>query len=295
MNAKEAFEREWALYRGEDGSSTGAAGFWSDADKRKATGGDFDGKIGVGEYRIFADMDKPFVALVVEDRGPLGWRIVPVSPFTVPASPREMLVGERVLQLWNACVASRRFVERSWRVDSVPEADLADVKARMAVVVPGRIVAGEGAVAEYERAFLVSGGNFAPLVEKTQARRPVGIWRRYGAWSIAAMLMICLGATWVLYQEQLKSHEALRLENIRRVKAGEAEVRERSDQYECEMLEEAVVECVECEESAAEPQANMKIDVDTLAPAAVSCPAPREAKEKACCESVVYVSVCLSS
>ena len=137
----------------------------------------------------------------------------------VPASPREMLVGERVHQLWNACVASRRFVERSWHVDSVLEADLADVKARMAVVVPGRIAAGGGAVAEYEKAFLVSGGNFAPLVEKTQSGRPVEIWRRYGAWSIAAILIICLGATWMLYQEQLKSHEALRLENIRRVKA----------------------------------------------------------------------------
>ena len=85
------------------------------------------------------------------------------------------------------------------------------------------IAAGVGAVAKYEKAFLVSGGNFVPLVEG-KPKRSVGIWRRYGGWSIAAMLMICLGATWMLYQEQLKSHEALRLENIRRVKAGDAEV-----------------------------------------------------------------------
>ena len=183
MNAKEVFEKEWALYR--KGVVQGT--FVAD-DAKSAAKGSFDGEVKVGEYRIFADMKRPFVALVVEDCGLSGWRIVPVSPFTVPASPREMLVGERVLQLWNACVASRQFVERSWRVDSVPEADLADVKARMASVVPGRIVAGEGAVAEYERAFLVSGGNFAPLVEKAQARRTVGIWRRYGGWSIAATL-----------------------------------------------------------------------------------------------------------
>ena len=281
MNAKEVFEKEWALYR--QGAAQGS--FVAD-DTKNAAKGSFDGDAKVGEYRIFADMKRPFVALIAEDRGLSGWRIVPVSPFTVPASPREMLVGERVLQLWNACVASRQFVERSWRVDSVSEADLADVKARMASVVPGRIVAGEGAVAEYERAFLVSGGNFAPLVEKAQARRPVGVWRRYGAWSIAAMLMICFGATWMLYQEQLKSHEALRLENIRRVKAGEAEVRERNDQYECEMLEEVVPERTE---SAAEPQIDVKIDFDTPSPAVASCPAPRKAKEEAHYESVALI------
>lgn len=271
MNAKEVFESEWALYR--QGAAQGA--FVADNAKNAAKG-DFDSDVKVGEYRIFADMKRPFVALIVEDRGLLGWQIVPVSPFTVPASPREMLVGERVLQLWNSCVASRRFVERSWRVDSVSEADLADVKARMAVVVPGLIAAGVGAVAKYEKAFLVSGGNFAPLVEG-KPKRSVGIWRRYGGWSLAAMLMICLGATWMLYQEQLKSHEALRLENIRRVKEGDAEVRAQNYQGE---MPEAVVECAE---SAAEPQ------VDVLASAAASCPAPREAREKACCESVVLV------
>ncbi|MBQ6329358.1 MAG: VWA domain-containing protein [Kiritimatiellae bacterium] len=272
MNAKEVFEREWALYR--QGAAQGA--FVAD-DAKSAAKGEFDSDVKVGEYRIFADMKRPFVALIVEERGLSGWQIVPVSPFTVPASPREMLVGERVLQLWNSCVASRRFVERSWRVDSVSEADLADVKARMAVVVPGLIAAGGGVVAKYEKAFLVSGGNFVPLVEG-KPKRSAGIWRRYGGWSIAAMLMICLGATWMLYQEQLKSHEALRLENIRRVKEGDAEVRAQS--YQGEMLEEAVVEC---EEPAAEPQ------VDTQSPVAASCPAPRKAKAVACCESVVVI------
>ena len=280
MNAKEVFEKEWALHR--QGVVQGA--FVAD-DAKNAANGNFDGDVKIGEYRIFADMKRPFVALIVEDRGLSGWRIVPVSPFTVPASPREMLVGERVLQLWNACVASRQFVERSWCVDSVSEADLADVKARMASVVPGRIVAGEGAVAEYEKAFLVSGGNFAPLVEKAQARRTAGIWRRYGGWSIAATLMICLGATWMLYQEQLKLHEALRIENIRRVKAGDAEVRGGSDQCECEMSETDT----ECAESAAEPQIDIKMDFDIPAPAAVSCLAPEKTKKEARCESVALI------
>ena len=127
MNAKEVFEKEWALHKGGVGHLTGFDGFWSGAGSRQAAGGNFDGDVKAGEYRIFADMNKPFVALIVEDCGLSGWRIVPVSPFTVPASPREMLVGERVLQLWNACVASRKFVERSWRVDGVSQEDLADV------------------------------------------------------------------------------------------------------------------------------------------------------------------------
>ena len=247
MNAKEVFEREWALYR-----QGGAQGPFVADDPKNAAKGEFDGGVTPGELRIFADMKRPFVALIVEDRGLSGWQIVPVSPFTVPASQREMLVGERVLQLWNACVASRRFVERSWRVDSVSEVDLVDVKARMAAVVPGRIVSGGGAVAKYEKAFLVAGGNFTPLVEN-MPKRSVGIWRRYGAWSIAAMLMICFGATWMLYQEQLKSHEALRLENIRRVKAGDAEVR-----GAVEMDEEVLEEC--CSESE---QPNIEVDTDS--------------------------------
>ena len=259
MNAKEVFEREWALYR-----QGGAPGPFAADDAKNAAKGEFDAGVTPGELRIFADMKRPFVALIVEDRGLSGWQIVPVSPFTVPASPREMLVGERVLQLWNSCVASRRFVERSWRVDYVSEADFADVNARMAAVVPGRIVAGGGAVAKYEKAFLVAGGNFAPLVESVP-KRSVGIWRRYGAWSIAAMLMICFGATWMLYQEQLKSHEALRLENIRRVKAGDAEVR-----GAVEIEEEVLEEC--CSESA---QPNIKVDTDS---GAVACMEPAPCK-----------------
>ena len=139
MNAAEVFEQEWSLYRSGKSALGYATGFAGPADGGKRNNGDFDAGVKTGEYRIFADMPRPFVALVVEDRGMAGWRIVPVSPFTVPASAREMLVGERVLQLWNACVASRRFVERSWIVDEVSPEDLKDVVARLANVVPGRI------------------------------------------------------------------------------------------------------------------------------------------------------------
>lgn len=230
MNAREVFEREWALYR--DGNAS-LGGFGDSAAKRKP--GDFDAPVKAGEIRVFADMARPFVALVVEDCGMPGWRIVPVSPFTVPASPREMLVGERVLQLWNACIAARSFVARSWRVDEVAAEDLEDVVERLGKTAAGRVTAGEGAAAEYERMFLVSGGNFEPIAEIKQAKRQVGIWRRYGGWSLAAMLMICFGATWMVYQEELKSREALRIGNIRRVKAGEEEMAMKEARCEAEM------------------------------------------------------------
>ena len=256
MNAREVFENEWELYR----QGGAASGTFAADDAESAAQGDFDGGVKAGEIRIFADMKRPFVALVVEDRGMPGWQIVPVSPLTVPASRREMLVGERVLQLWNACVASRRFVERSWRVDEISAEDLKDVVVRLCRVDVGRIAAGDDAVAEYERAFLVSGGHFIPLLaEKARAKRPVGLWRRYGAWSLAAMLMLCFGAAWLLHQEELKSHEALRLENIRRVAKGDAEMRALEEPVECEE------ETLECEES--EPPVDIRVELPNPVPA----------------------------
>ena len=203
MNAKEVFEKEWAIYglRG-----IPRDGIWS----RKGKAGDgadsFDADVKPGEIRIFADMERPFTALIVESKGLAGWTIIPLSPFTVPASSREMLVGERVLQLWNACVAAKSFVARSWIVDTLAEADLADVQARMATVESGRIAAGEGPVAEYERAFLVTGGTFEPIAVTVSEKRPTGrvTWKWYGGWSLAAMLLVCLGGMWMVMEDRRK-------------------------------------------------------------------------------------------
>ena len=179
------FEQEWKLYR------EGGARRPFEADRRPAEGGAFDAPVRAGEIRLFADMKRPFAALVAEDRGAPGWLLVPVSPFTVPASPRERLAGERVFQLWNACTASRRFVERSWRVDTLAEADLADLLAAAKRVTPGRLsrTDGENAVAQYEREFLVAGGSFVPLFRREPARslflRP--------AFRAAAALAVCCG------------------------------------------------------------------------------------------------------
>ena len=193
MNAHEVFEQEWTLYR-EKGCKTKEVG-----DRRVETRG--DGKeewpgVKIGEIRIFADMAKPFVALVVEACGAAGYKIVPLSPFTVPASEREMLVGERVLQLWNSCIAAKKLVERSWVVDAVSNEDIAEIKARLAKVEPGRLTAGDSAQAQYEREFLVAGGAFMPLAGIRPAVK-FTMMSRVG-YSLAAMLVMGLGLAWLV-------------------------------------------------------------------------------------------------
>ena len=179
------FEQEWNLYKA-GGKHPSFAG--------EAPRGDaeFDSPVKVGEIRIFADMARQFVALVAEDRGNAGFFIVPVSPFTVPASSRELLEGERVYQLWNACTAARSFVERSWLVDTIDGEELATL-----VGTPRRdattSLSADGVVAEYEREFLVSGGDFIPLVDKEIPRIVHVSWRR--VYGLAACFVVLLGVS----------------------------------------------------------------------------------------------------
>ena len=82
MNAKEVFEKEWAMY-GEQ--TAGRDGIWSRKGNSKDGTDSFDGGVKPGEIRIFSDMERPLAALIVEPKGLAGWTIVPLSPFTVPA------------------------------------------------------------------------------------------------------------------------------------------------------------------------------------------------------------------
>ena len=62
MNAKEVFEKEWAIYglRG-----VPCDGIWSHKGKTGDGADSFDADVKPGEIRIFADMERPFIALVV--------------------------------------------------------------------------------------------------------------------------------------------------------------------------------------------------------------------------------------
>lgn len=137
----------------------------------------FDPAATPGEVRIFADAPRPFVALVVEEHGLLGRTVVPVSPHPAPVSGRELALGERVYQLWNACLLSRRFTDRSWLVDTLSEADLAAVRAALPAACPGRIVAGDGPQARYEREHLVSARTLvAPSAPKVRPGVFARLW-----------------------------------------------------------------------------------------------------------------------
>ena len=191
------FEQEWNLYKA-GGKRPSFAG--------EAPRGDaeFDSPVKVGEIRIFADMARPFVALVAEDRGSAGFFIVPVSPFTVPASSRELLEGERVYQLWNACTAARSFVERSWLVEEVSSDALLCLNQTIKQSKQSNnfSLAADGAVAEYEREFLVSGGDFIPLVNKEIPRIVHVSWRRVCGLAACFVILLGLGVVVLTHDQQ---------------------------------------------------------------------------------------------
>ena len=187
MNA--GFLNAWKIYR----HGTKRPAFAGEAPRGEAA---FDAEVKVGEIRVFADGNQPLTALIVADCGLSGRRIVPVSPFAAPASDRELLVGARVFQLWNATRASRRFTDRSWRVDTLSAEDLAAVQAAIPAAQPGRLTVGDCPQARYEREFLISAGNFIPFAEPKTATA-VHRWRV--GWRVAASLALCLGAFGLMF------------------------------------------------------------------------------------------------
>ena len=239
----EIFKKEWAMHR-----EGGAQGPFT-ADTARA-GGDFDPDPKEGEIRIFADMRRPFVALLAERRGAAGWLIVPASPFTVPASAREMLVGERVFQLWNACTAAKDFVARSWRIGELGATDVSEIRDAAAGANPGRITDGAGEVAEYEREFLVAGGSFASPLARPRQRRPHVLYLTLRA---AAALAACAGAAWFAVQVGTARHGAMS-------PAGYVETRE------LELEGRPVHANVAMEAPAGQADANSSLDFDQAAP-----------------------------
>ena len=119
------FRREWEMYQTREAEP--ARTLSGTRDLSSAT---FDQPVAGGELRVFADFPTPVTGVLVGVSAK-GWRVVPVSPFTVPASDREILIGARVYQLWNACDLPVETASRSWTVDTVPPEDLADLKAAL--------------------------------------------------------------------------------------------------------------------------------------------------------------------
>ena len=156
----------------------------------------FDPNVKVGEVRVFADTKEPLVALILESRGLAGFRIVPVSPYRVPANDREIVIGERVFQLWNICTVPKDFAARSWIADTLSAVDVGQI--REAVAEKGSLLAKLG---EYERRHIVPVVNFQRNIAICR-KTSVSWWGRYGSWSIAAAVVIGLGVVWMLVREE---------------------------------------------------------------------------------------------
>ena len=181
----ETFLEEWKLYR------RGVERPQLRGEKPRGSAA-FDPDVRPGDVRIFADTNVPLTALVVEDCGLSGRRVVPVSPFSVPASARETADGKRVYQLWNATLVSRRLTDRSWLVERIPEDALNSIRGRIAAANPGRITAGDGVQARYEHEFMLSCGNLMPFARKrgTSAAEP---FRGISGWGLAASVALLIG------------------------------------------------------------------------------------------------------
>ena len=194
------FIREWEMYKTREATSPRAM-----AGKPTETSATFDAASTAGELRVFADFPEPVTGLLLGVSAQ-GWRVVPLSPFTVPASDREILVGTRVYQLWNACDLSVETVARSWTVDTVPPEDLEDVKAALGVT-NGETIADDLAACmglpietvddprrEYERAFRLS----SPAAASVRRRRA---WR-YWVPALAASLLLAVALPVFFTQEK---------------------------------------------------------------------------------------------
>ena len=124
------FRHEWEMYK--------TSGHENAQEKGRFTSdGNFDLSIMAGEIRLFADVGRILVGLLYKEWGEKYWIIVPVSPFTVPATEQEILIGKRVYQIWNTFTASIEVVEKSWRVDTLSPLDLKDLEMALLHVMVG--------------------------------------------------------------------------------------------------------------------------------------------------------------
>lgn len=113
-----AFLKEWEIYNGDRNGET--------SNSEPLTTGEFDLPLKAGELRLFGESERPLVGLLYK-KVESGWIVLPTSCFSVPATEQEIIIGNRVYQLWNLFSASDKFAEKSWLVDTVSDADRKDL------------------------------------------------------------------------------------------------------------------------------------------------------------------------
>jgi len=113
-----AFLKEWEIYNGDRNGET--------SNSEPLTTGEFDLPLKAGELRLFGESERTLVGLLYK-KVESGWIVLPTSCFSVPATEQEIIIGNRVYQLWNLFSASDKFAEKSWLVDTVSDADRKDL------------------------------------------------------------------------------------------------------------------------------------------------------------------------
>ena len=163
-----------------------------DAERLAAAAAPFDGNVEPGQIRILStefvsgDGALPFVAVLDRWMADL-WLVAPFSPYSTPATPREMasgvrFAGRRVLQCWNARTAHESLVSKSRVVGVLGESVRKDALALFRHVASGialpdsfKALVGPPVLSEADprRNYLTeSAAAFAPLTEaarKTEA------------------------------------------------------------------------------------------------------------------------------
>ena len=125
-----------------------------DADGKSAA---YDETVRPGEIRLarLGKKGHPFAFLVL-DETLTGYRVVPVSPLSRPASARELAADGRVYQLWNGLTPVSDYVRQTWRIGTVDADTVARVAAASDAARPGRLVPADGPLAKYEKHFFAS-------------------------------------------------------------------------------------------------------------------------------------------
>ena len=197
------FRREWEMHLTRECEP---ARMQSDTPRRPSHA-KFDQPVAAGELRILADYPSPVSVLLIGVSAK-GWRVVPVSPFTVPASDREILIGTRVFQLWNATDLPAATVSRSWIVDTSSPEDLADVKTALNAKrdddIPADLLdcmglpieAADDPRRDYERTYR--------LTASASTARRRSVWRYLGL-AFAASLLLAVGLPVLFIRERSSS------------------------------------------------------------------------------------------
>ena len=154
----------------------------------------FESDVKVGELRIFADLERPVVALIAEDRGAFGFRVIPVSDFTNVSCEGEQRFGDRVYQFWNACNVPRRFASRSWLVATLSTEEFENIRNCSLLTAPGSL----SSLSPYQRAYLFSVPSPLARLEKEVPHRdssfliPHFSFRRVAGFALAACFVFAL-------------------------------------------------------------------------------------------------------